>query len=189
MTPLMLLSPAKAVLSLLGKIPWWVWPVVGLALWGWWGHQKAKSAAERAASAENAAATATELAKRTKEARDEEHRRISEQAAVAADQAAKAAKDRAAAAKDRAAADSATASVNRLLDYVKRSGAASAPSNDPAATARSEAADRLGETSRACIQEYRELGELAIEAARRGEACEGHYGALNKPAPQLKEKP
>jgi hypothetical protein len=156
-----------AALKLLAKVPWWLWAVAGLILWGWAGHNRANTI-------EHDVAVKTQQSE--KEQRDEERRRNEQHVKVL---------DKAVAEREqsRLAADRARAAEQRLRKQLEQQARAGREAgSDPAAAAGWRAAETLGKVLGECVSRYRELGEEADRARDAGLTCERAYDALSGPA-------
>jgi hypothetical protein len=162
-----------AVLALLGRVPFLVWPLLVALAWGWTGHHKARGYQADMAEMRATAAETAHLANLA--ARTEETRRRSAQEEVIRAQTQDLARARA----DAAAAGDA---AGRLRALLARASAAGGAARDPAAApqrppAPAAVADVLG----ACVERYRGLAQEADTARAAGLACESSYDALMAP--------
>lgn len=175
MNPFAILGVLRSIVT---GIPLWVWPVAFLVSWGWYGHHKARVKAQEVVAATKRAESAEVTAEQERKHRADE-RRIAQHREVVAESDAKQQ------ARDRAATAAVTQRVDGLLARVDALVAASRANPSASAVAGSSPADRLGDTLKSCFDQYRQLGDVARDAVRRGLRCEGEYRAveetLNKP--------
>jgi hypothetical protein len=156
-------------LELLGRVPIWVWVVIGLALWGWIGHHEARVAkaslvalqAEYKAKADAATLEyqqrADRIARDQQEAIDASNKQV---------QASKAAAARAAAA---------AAELRKQLAASGRQ----APGDQAPAAGGAPSADTgtlLGE----CAERYSAMAAIADRARDAGLRCEQLYDAVSR---------
>lgn len=148
--------------ALFSKVPWWLWAVAGLVLWGWSGHHDYSALKGE---------VQVKAAKSQQEQRDEEQRRVVEQAK-------KLDKIQAAAEGDKLDADRARAAEQRLRAQLEIARARSEASASAATAAERKAAETVRVVLGECVARYRELGEEADRARRAGQACEVSYDVL-----------
>lgn len=158
------------VLSILRRVPVWVWVVLALLAWGGFQRHSAK-AAERKASQLREAVVQREAAE-AKAAADQRAAQLEAQRKVIDDATQRAARE---------AADAATArtALQRLRASLA-AGAANAASAPASASSQAAGASSavLAELLGQCGKRVLELGEYADAAAGAGAACERSYDAL-----------
>jgi hypothetical protein len=155
---------AVKLFALVSKVPWWLWAVMGLVLWGLSGHHDYKALKQE---------VVVKAAKSEQEQRDEEQRRVVEQA-KAVDKVAAAAEG------DKLDAERARAAERRLRAQLEVARARSEASASAASAAERKTAETVRVVLGECVARYRELGEEADRARRAGQACEVSYDVLVK---------
>lgn len=158
------------ILGVLGRIPFWVWPLAIIIGWGALGNHRASKLQTQIVN--DRAVQAQAVAKTTAEYRAEEQRRTFVQAEIVHDK--QKILDQARADRERSAG--AERRLRAALAAARSGGAASSAASAASGPTVEAVADVLG----SCITRYRELGEQADEARAAGSTCERAYDSLTK---------
>ena len=160
-----------AVLALLGKVPFLVWPLLVVSLWGWNGNHKATSIKNEWELAK--AADAIQARKDTEIQRSKETAARLGQEGVVSDLT-----ERGKAAKVAAAV--AAGNVERLRTRIAELSAGSGMRQGAGADTAGEATSRLGTVAGQCVERLAALEAAARRGYIAGNGCAASYDATEK---------